>query len=198
MLGRFEEAWAIALPAGERARELRRGGDGSNHLAEIAALAGDHATAAGYLRRAATCSSGWHRAWLSTYAPAARPLAVRARPLRRGGAARAARPRARQRPGLRHADALAAGAGTRPRPPRRARPGRAARPRGGRDRRRNGRSQLPGRRALRPRRGARRRRPHATRPPPRSSRRSSATSARRTWPWSPRCGRSSSSCAPRR
>ena len=43
---------------------------GENHLAEIAALAGDHATAAGYLRRyCEMLERHGNRAWLSTYAP---------------------------------------------------------------------------------------------------------------------------------
>jgi class 3 adenylate cyclase len=71
MLGRFEEAWALARPAGERAREL--GGEDApreSHLAGIAALAGDHATAAGYLRRwCDVLERQGNRAWLSTSAP---------------------------------------------------------------------------------------------------------------------------------
>jgi AAA ATPase-like protein/tetratricopeptide repeat protein len=70
MLGRFDEAWAIALPAGERARELRRGGGEESNLGEIAALAGDHATAAAYLQRACDMlERHGSRAFLSTYAP---------------------------------------------------------------------------------------------------------------------------------
>jgi tetratricopeptide (TPR) repeat protein len=43
---------------------------GENHLAEIAALAGDHVTAAGYLRRwCDMLERHGRRAWLSTYAP---------------------------------------------------------------------------------------------------------------------------------
>ena len=51
MLGRFDEAWALAIPASERMRELIGDAAGENNLAEIAALAGEHATAAGHLRR---------------------------------------------------------------------------------------------------------------------------------------------------
>jgi class 3 adenylate cyclase/tetratricopeptide (TPR) repeat protein len=70
MLGRFEEAWAIALQAGERARELSGDARGENDLAEIAALAGDHAAATGYLRRfCVMLERHGSRAWLSTYAP---------------------------------------------------------------------------------------------------------------------------------
>ena len=70
MLGRFDEAWAVALPAGERAREFRRGGGEESNLGEIAALAGDHATAAAYLQRACDMlEKHGSRAFLSTYAP---------------------------------------------------------------------------------------------------------------------------------
>ena len=75
MLGRFDEAWALARPAAERAREL--GGLlpealdlGDGDLGEIAALAGDHATAAAHLRRACdTYERAGDRAHLSTLAP---------------------------------------------------------------------------------------------------------------------------------
>jgi class 3 adenylate cyclase/tetratricopeptide (TPR) repeat protein len=71
MLGRLEDAWALALPAGERARELDGGAQAEGQLAEIAALAGDHAAAAGYLRRACdTYERQGNRGWLSTSAPA--------------------------------------------------------------------------------------------------------------------------------
>jgi class 3 adenylate cyclase/tetratricopeptide (TPR) repeat protein len=69
MLGRFEDAWALALPAAERRRELS-GEAGAVELAEIAALAGEHATAAGEMRRACDTFERWgDRAVLSTYAP---------------------------------------------------------------------------------------------------------------------------------
>jgi tetratricopeptide (TPR) repeat protein len=75
MLARFDEAWALARPAAERAREL--GGlqpgelsQGDADLGEIAALAGDHATAAAHLRRECDrYQRGGDRAHLSTYAP---------------------------------------------------------------------------------------------------------------------------------
>ena len=70
MLGRFEEAWTVALPAGERSRELSGDAWGENHLAEIATLAGDHTTAAGYLRRwCDLLERRGMRAVLSTSAP---------------------------------------------------------------------------------------------------------------------------------
>jgi class 3 adenylate cyclase len=50
MLGRFEEAWALAHEANEQLVE-RRGFGGEHWLAEIAILAGDHEVAAGHLRR---------------------------------------------------------------------------------------------------------------------------------------------------
>jgi class 3 adenylate cyclase/tetratricopeptide (TPR) repeat protein len=50
MLGRLDEAWALAREANERLIELR--GFGSDHwLAEIAILAGDHEASAAHLRR---------------------------------------------------------------------------------------------------------------------------------------------------
>jgi class 3 adenylate cyclase len=75
MLARFDEAWALARPAVERAREL--GGllpgnlsQGDGDLGEIAALAGDHATAAGHLRRECDRHQrGGDRAYLSSLAP---------------------------------------------------------------------------------------------------------------------------------
>ena len=194
MLGRFDEAWALALPAAERAR-------GGSSPATPGRLAARRDRGARRRPRdcgrppapsSATCSSERGASGLPLdLRAAARPLAVRARPLRRGGAARAARPRARRRARLRHADAVAAGAGARPRPPRRARRGRAARPRGGRDRA-SGRTRSTTRAthsATSPRCSP----PPAAprRPPRRSSRRSNATSARRTWRWSRRCARSS-------
>jgi tetratricopeptide (TPR) repeat protein len=70
MLGRFDEAWPSALAASERLRELT-GDDGDEHvLAEIARLAGDHAAAAGYLRRFCDLlEAQGQRGFLSTYAP---------------------------------------------------------------------------------------------------------------------------------
>ena len=51
MLDRIDEAWAVAVPAGERLRELGHGYD-LCFLGEIAILAADHETAARYLRNA--------------------------------------------------------------------------------------------------------------------------------------------------
>ena len=70
MLGRIEEAWAVALTAGDRARELGLA-TGDAWVAEVACLAGDFEAAASYLRVAcdgleAIGNSGE----LSTYAPA--------------------------------------------------------------------------------------------------------------------------------
>ena len=94
MLDRIDEAWAVALPAHERARELGWG-VGDSFMGEIAELAGDDARAAAYLRAAcdsyeASASYGT----LSTYAPLlgkllcalgrhdeAEPLAARGREL---------------------------------------------------------------------------------------------------------------------
>lgn len=70
MLGRFEEAWALARPAAERARELDGLRQGDLQLGEIAALAGDHASAVGHLRRECDrYERRGNRALLSTYAP---------------------------------------------------------------------------------------------------------------------------------
>jgi class 3 adenylate cyclase len=51
MLDRIEEAWAVALPAEERLRELALS-TGGEWLGEIALVAGDYEAAAGYLRGA--------------------------------------------------------------------------------------------------------------------------------------------------
>jgi tetratricopeptide (TPR) repeat protein len=69
MLGRLDEAWAVAVPANERSRELGFPAWGT-WLGEIALVAGDHETAAAHLRDAcdaieATGNTGI----LSTYAP---------------------------------------------------------------------------------------------------------------------------------
>jgi tetratricopeptide (TPR) repeat protein len=73
MLGRFDEAWALARPAAERARELgglHYGGQGDSELGGIAALAGDHATAAVHLRRVCDrYEQAGQRSHLSTLAP---------------------------------------------------------------------------------------------------------------------------------
>jgi class 3 adenylate cyclase/tetratricopeptide (TPR) repeat protein len=94
MLDRVDEAWAIALPAEERLRELGLTTAGE-WLAEIAVLAGDYEAAAGYLRDAcASLEASGNFAELSTYAPArgralcalgrfeeAEPLAIQGRDL---------------------------------------------------------------------------------------------------------------------
>ena len=69
MLDRIEEAWAVALPAEERLRELglstRRGA-----LGEIALIAGDYQAAAGHLRNACHALEAIGSLnELSTYAP---------------------------------------------------------------------------------------------------------------------------------
>jgi tetratricopeptide (TPR) repeat protein len=70
MLGRFEEAWAVALSASERQRELSDF-DGDCFVAEIAVLAGDHATAVDQLCRVCrSLQQQGNRALLSTSAPA--------------------------------------------------------------------------------------------------------------------------------
>jgi class 3 adenylate cyclase/tetratricopeptide (TPR) repeat protein len=68
MLDRIDEAWSIALPAGERSREIGYGGDAK--LAHLANLVGDHATADRYLK--AFCDETEELgdiAVLSSYAP---------------------------------------------------------------------------------------------------------------------------------
>ncbi|MGZ4412586.1 MAG: adenylate/guanylate cyclase domain-containing protein, partial [Gaiellaceae bacterium] len=70
MLGRVDEAWALALPASERLRELSGYAEGDLQLGEIAALTGDHATAVRYLRRGCDrLEKMGSRAYLSTSAP---------------------------------------------------------------------------------------------------------------------------------
>jgi tetratricopeptide (TPR) repeat protein len=70
MLGRFDEARTLALPAAERLRELGSEPLGDWLLAEIAILAGDDATAVDYLRRACDMlEQRGYRAFLSTFAP---------------------------------------------------------------------------------------------------------------------------------
>jgi class 3 adenylate cyclase/tetratricopeptide (TPR) repeat protein len=69
MLGQIDEAWAVAIPADARARELGISG-GDIWLSEIALIAGDRQAAAEYLRRG--CEEMEERgatAQLSTYAP---------------------------------------------------------------------------------------------------------------------------------
>ncbi|MGZ4386094.1 MAG: AAA family ATPase, partial [Gaiellaceae bacterium] len=70
MLGRVDEARALALPASERLRELSGYAEGDLQLGEIAALTGDHATAVRYLRRGCDrLEKMGSRAYLSTSAP---------------------------------------------------------------------------------------------------------------------------------
>ena len=70
MLDRIDEAWAIALPAEERLRELGLT-TGGEWLSEIAVLAGDYEAAARYLRDAcASLEASGNLAELSSYAPA--------------------------------------------------------------------------------------------------------------------------------
>jgi tetratricopeptide (TPR) repeat protein len=70
MLGRFDEARALALPAAERLHELGSEPLGDWLFAEVAILAGDDATAVDYLRRACDMlERRGYRAFLSTFAP---------------------------------------------------------------------------------------------------------------------------------
>jgi hypothetical protein len=70
MLDRLAEAWPLALDASERLRELTRDDGGEQYLAEIATVAGDHETAAGYLRTFCDMlEAQQHYSRLSTYAP---------------------------------------------------------------------------------------------------------------------------------
>ena len=57
MLDRIEEAWAVALPADERLRELGYT-TGGEWLGEIALITGDYEAAAGYLRDACARARG--------------------------------------------------------------------------------------------------------------------------------------------
>jgi class 3 adenylate cyclase/tetratricopeptide (TPR) repeat protein len=69
MLGRVEEAWSVALPADEQARELGIS-SGPTFLAELALIAGDQQAAAEYLRAAcATMEERGTTGVLSSYAP---------------------------------------------------------------------------------------------------------------------------------
>src|ERR671915_304869 len=70
MLDRFAEAWPLALEASERLRELTGDDGGEQYLAAIATLAGDHETAARYLRiYCDRLETQGYRAFLATYAP---------------------------------------------------------------------------------------------------------------------------------
>jgi tetratricopeptide (TPR) repeat protein len=69
MLDRIDEAWAVALPAGERVRELAFATGGA-WLAEIALLAGDYEAAASHLRDACDALEAiGNTGELSSYAP---------------------------------------------------------------------------------------------------------------------------------
>jgi class 3 adenylate cyclase/tetratricopeptide (TPR) repeat protein len=95
MLDRFDEAWAAALEANARLRELSGGDTGDAQIADIATWAGDHETAADSLRGFCQSLEAHHRLNnLSTYAPMlgrvlctlgrydeAEPLAVQGREL---------------------------------------------------------------------------------------------------------------------
>jgi tetratricopeptide (TPR) repeat protein len=71
MLGRFDEAWALARTAGEQRRELTGSFGGEFALASIAELNGDYEAAAGYLRRVCDRQEAHGlRSLLSGYAPA--------------------------------------------------------------------------------------------------------------------------------
>ena len=70
MLGRFDEAWAIALPAAEHVRDLNGDDAADFALGEIAALEGDHGAAADWFRRACRAwEARGSRALLSSFAP---------------------------------------------------------------------------------------------------------------------------------
>jgi tetratricopeptide (TPR) repeat protein len=69
MLGQIEQAWAVAIPAGEKARELGLP-PAAIWLSEIALIANDRESAAGYLRSACEqFERAGTTAQLSTYAP---------------------------------------------------------------------------------------------------------------------------------
>ena len=69
MLDRIDEAWAVALPAEERVRELGLA-TGGEWLGEIALLVGDYEAAAGYLDDACTAlEANNNMLELATYAP---------------------------------------------------------------------------------------------------------------------------------
>jgi hypothetical protein len=69
MLDRIDEAWAVALPAGQRLRELAYATNGA-WLAEIAILAGDYEAAASHLRDACDALEAiGNIGELSSYAP---------------------------------------------------------------------------------------------------------------------------------
>src|SRR5207237_3184688 len=93
MLDRIDEARAVALPAGERLRELAFATGGA-WLAEIALLAGDYEAAASDLRSACDALEAiGNTGELSTYAPTlGRVLCARGPPPLRAQADHSARP----------------------------------------------------------------------------------------------------------
>ena len=113
MLDRMDEAWAVALPAEERLRELAFATGGA-WLGEIALLAGDYEAAASYLRDACDAVEAiGNEGELSTYAPMLGRVLCQARPPRRGRAVCPARARARPSGGHHDPARLAADAGAR-------------------------------------------------------------------------------------
>ena len=96
MLARFDEAAEIAREASGRLLDLTGDDAGDAVLGQIAATAGRHEDAAVHLRRFCDVARGPRPARLSLdLRTGAGPLALHARTLRRGRAARAARTRAR-------------------------------------------------------------------------------------------------------
>ena len=92
MLGRSDEAAQLASEAGRRWRELTGDDYVDFMLGFIAVTAGDHEDAAERLRRFCDFARGGRRGRLpSDLRAAARPIALQARPPRRGRAARRAR-----------------------------------------------------------------------------------------------------------
>jgi class 3 adenylate cyclase/tetratricopeptide (TPR) repeat protein len=70
MLDRFDEAWALVIPAAERARDLNGDDMADFALGEISALEGDHEAAAEWFGRACRAfEARGRRALLSSYAP---------------------------------------------------------------------------------------------------------------------------------
>ena len=197
MLGRFDEAWALALPAGERcARADRR------RLGRVRCSARSRDSPAttrrgrALLRRTATCSrQRGQLALLSTYAPQlgrslcalgrydeAEPLAQLGREL--GDEQDSSRRRSGGR--CRRSSSPTAASTTKPSDS----PARRSRSRSGTDALNDQGDALYDLAEVSPPPAA------ATRRPRRSSRRSTATSARRTWPWSRRSSRSWRSSVP--
>jgi tetratricopeptide (TPR) repeat protein len=70
MLGRFDEAWQIALEASTQSREFSGTATAEQHLAAIASLVGDHDTAVQHLRRLCDeLERQGVRSFLSSFAP---------------------------------------------------------------------------------------------------------------------------------